>query len=213
MLARFVPHIAGGYLRTRQRPNLEIDARALRTTTSGDGGVLLRLGPKLSVDTSIVYRDSRTRRTRPSRTSVWRPRCQPHRAGSDRHGAVQPDAAHDLRAPVHRRARSFPVLAAPRQQQLEDCAGLEFKPFALISGKASVGYRKFDALNSSVPDYSGLAAVDATYMARGTRRASPSFSIADVEDLFELTSPYDVSNGGGVTLTQAIGTSWTSSAG
>src|SRR5262249_25960757 len=56
VLTRIVPHVAGGYLRTRQRPNLEIDARALRTTKSADAGVLFRLGPKVSFDLSAGRR-------------------------------------------------------------------------------------------------------------------------------------------------------------
>src|SRR5262249_33667536 len=57
VLARFVPYINGGYDRTRQRPNLEIDARALRTTTTFGGGAVVNIGSRWSVDLNAASRD------------------------------------------------------------------------------------------------------------------------------------------------------------
>ena len=48
--------------------------------------------------------------------------------------------------------------------------GFEFKPFALISGSAFVGFRHFNALNDAIPDFDGVVAtVDARYVIRATR--------------------------------------------
>ncbi len=86
--------------------------------------------------------------------------------------------------------------------------GFEFKPFALIAGKASVGYRHFDALNANVPDFSGvIAIVDVSYTMRDTTRLAVDFS-RDVEYSFEVTAPYYVATGGTVSVTQALGTNW-----
>ena len=86
--------------------------------------------------------------------------------------------------------------------------GFEFKPFALLSGRASVGYRQFDALTPGVPDYSGpVAAVDLSYTMRETTRFAVSFS-RDVEYSYEPTSPYYIENGGLFSVTQALGTDW-----
>jgi hypothetical protein len=208
VLARFVPHVAGGYLRTRQRPNLEIDARALRTTTSGDGGVLFRLGPKLSLDTAIAYRDfayAEEQAIENIRLATALNHTEQEVTGTVRYSVTPLTTFVVLFTDEHDRFQYSPLRDS---NSTRIAPGFEFKPFALISGKASVGYRKFDALNSSVPDYSGLvAAVDVTYTARDATRFAFAFN-RDVEYSFELTSPYYVSNGGGITLTQAIGTSW-----
>ena len=46
------PYATGGLARTRQRPNMEIDARVERTITRVGGGFLVHAGPKLSLDLS-----------------------------------------------------------------------------------------------------------------------------------------------------------------
>ena len=49
--------------------------------------------------------------------------------------------------------------------------GLEMKPSALLSGKASVGFRRFNAKSATVPDFSGVvAAVDVGYVMREVTR-------------------------------------------
>jgi hypothetical protein len=48
--------------------------------------------------------------------------------------------------------------------------GFEFDPLALIGGKVFIGYRHFDVVDSSVPDYSGLVAdVSANYRIHATK--------------------------------------------
>lgn len=208
VLTRLVPHIGGGYLRTRQRPNLEIDARALRTTKSGDGGVLFRIGPKLSVDTSLAYRNfeyAEEQAIENVRLATALNHTEQEVTGTVRYSLTPLTTFVVLFTNEHDRFQYSPL----RDSNSSRIApGLEFKPFALLSGKASAGYRHFDPLNPGVPDYSGLvAAVDVTYTARDATRFAVAFN-RDVEYSFELTSPYYVSNGGGVTFTQALGTRW-----
>src|SRR5262249_12292131 len=51
--------------------------------------------------------------------------------------------------------------------------GFEFKPFALISGKVSVGYRHFNVLSERVQDFQGpVANVDAKYTLTTTTQIS-----------------------------------------
>ena len=177
VLARFVPHIAGGYLRTRQRPNLEIDARALRTTTSGDGGVLFRLGPKLSLDTSLAYRNfeyAEEQAIENIRLATALNHTEQEVTGTVRYSLTPLTTFVVLFTDEHDRFQFSPLRDS---NSTRIAPGLEFKPFALISGKASVGYRQFDALNASVPDYSGLiAAVDVTYTARDATRFAVVFN-------------------------------------
>jgi hypothetical protein len=86
--------------------------------------------------------------------------------------------------------------------------GFEFKPFALISGKVSVGFRHFNVLNDRVQDFQGpVANVDASYtlttstQIRGTVARDIAFS-------YDEDFPYYALTNSGVTITQRIASSW-----
>jgi hypothetical protein len=207
LLTRIVPHVAGGYERTRQRPNLEIDERALRTVTSGLAGINLHFGARTRIDVDggrKTYRFDKTHiqdaalalalnRTEDTVTATFRLTLTPLTTL-----VVKTEDEHD-RFEFSPLRNSNSVLIEP---------GFEFKPFALLSGRASVGYRQFDALGPGVPDYSGpVAAVDLSYTMRETTRFAVNFS-RDVEYSYEPTSPYYIETGGLVSITQALGTNW-----
>ncbi|MFI5177695.1 MAG: outer membrane beta-barrel protein [Vicinamibacterales bacterium] len=207
LLSRIVPHVAGGYEHTRQRPNLEIDERALRTTVSGLAGITLRFGARTRIDVDAgrkTYRFDETHvqdaalalalnRTENTVTGTLRLTLTPLTTL-----VIKTEDEHD-RFEFSPLRNSNSVLFEP---------GFEFKPFALLSGRASVGYRQFDALGPGVPDYSGpVAAVDLSYTMRETTRFAVSFS-RDIEYSYEPTSPYYIQNGGFVSVTQALGPDW-----
>lgn len=208
VLTRIVPHAGGGYLRTRQRPSLEIDARALRTTKSADAGMLFRLGPKLSVDIGAarrIYEFEEDQAIEDVRLATALNRTEQDVTGTVRY-VLTPLTTFFVTITDQRDRFEFSPLRDSNSSRL--APGFEFKPFALISGKASVGYRRFDALALGVPDYAGLVAlVDVSYIARDATRVSVAYS-RDVEYSYEAASPYYVTNGGGVTVTQAIGMVW-----
>jgi hypothetical protein len=85
--------------------------------------------------------------------------------------------------------------------------GFEFKPSALISGRVFVGYRRFNALDATLPDYAGpVAAVDAIYVHSATR-----LSVKLNRDLtysYEPTQPYYALTDAGLVLTQRITDVW-----
>jgi hypothetical protein len=72
---------------------------------------------------------------------------------------------------------------------------VQFAPTALIRGSAEVGYRMFDAVNETVPDFSGIVAgVDLAYTLRGSTRfgvqtsRDVNFSITDIQPYYVQTS-------------------------
>jgi hypothetical protein len=85
--------------------------------------------------------------------------------------------------------------------------GFEFKPFALISGEVFVGYRHFDARETALPDFTGLAAeVKAAYVRNATK-----FEVKvdrDVAYSYSATRPYYALLDTGLTVTQRVRTSW-----
>src|SRR5206468_10908112 len=86
-------------------------------------------------------------------------------------------------------------------------SGFEMKPSALISGRATVGYRRFAALDSLVPDYHGVVAdVDAKYTARATQLDVKVNR--DIAFSYQATQPYYTLTDVGLVLTERITYSW-----
>jgi hypothetical protein len=94
-------------------------------------------------------------------------------------------------------------------------SGFDLKPFALISGSAYVGVRRFNGLDERVPDYQGVvAAVDALYTVGVTRLIlkvnrdlaysyepnEPYYGLTDVSlDVTErITQAWDIVGRGGM---------------
>jgi hypothetical protein len=85
--------------------------------------------------------------------------------------------------------------------------GFEFKPFALISGHAAVGFRHFNVLDAGTPNYDGVIAnVNASYAIKATKT---SFGwIRDVAYSYSSETPYYVLTSIPVSLTERITTKW-----
>jgi hypothetical protein len=85
--------------------------------------------------------------------------------------------------------------------------GFEFKPFALISGKAVIGYRRFNTASPAVPDYTGpVASADLGYVLRATRVTLRVER--DVTYSFEALEPYYLLTNLGFTVTQRLTRGW-----
>ena len=86
--------------------------------------------------------------------------------------------------------------------------GFEFKPLALISGRAFVGYRRFTPRSASLPSFSGaVATVDVSYIAREMTRVAVKVDWT-LDYSFDVATPYFVSTGGSGSLTQLLGGNW-----
>ena len=169
-LARMTPFIGGFYQNTKNRPGFEIDSRVRMTSQSVNLGTTVKLSGrstlKLSGTRSHVAFDD-----------------QASFLGSDLSGALdQASNAEELQFRYRLTSlTTFLVTAEGFQDRFEFDAlrnansirvmpGFEMKPSALISGKANVGYRRFDPLAPTVPKYQGfVAAVDVKYVIRATQ--------------------------------------------
>jgi hypothetical protein len=81
---------------------------------------------------------------------------------------------------------------------------ITFSPEGLLTGRASVGYRRFHGASSTVPDYSGLvaaASIGATIYTRHQLQASFN---RDVQYSYDLLTPYYVGTAGAVTWTTLL---------
>jgi hypothetical protein len=207
-LARIKPFAVGSYLNAAQREGYEIDARARASTNVATLGSDFRLSGK----TTLVLSGTRANLAYDQReTFLGSPLAQSLNRHTDgetaqiRYGltplttfvftseAIQDRFDHER----FRNADSFSVRS-----------GFEFKPFALISGKASVGFRHFNVLSDAIQDYQGvIASVDTKYLLTTTTQITTKFS-RDLAFSYDDALPYYALNDLKVTVTQRLASSW-----
>lgn len=206
-LLRVVPHVGGGYARSRRRLNLEIDGRLEETVTYAEAGVELKPGPRTVID--------------------LRGRRQRIRYGDEVFGGVSlasrldresDSASLDVRYELTP-LTTFVVQTGMQQDRfafdpvrdsdaLRVLPGFEFEPFALISGKAMVGFERFETRDATVPDFRGVVAeVDVAYTVRDAFQFTVR-ATRDVEYSIELLEPFYVSTGAEIEIVRVIGLSW-----
>ena len=194
------------YLNTRQRPNYEIDVRSRHVENSVMAGAGVRLSSKLSFelaarrgrtdyDADAVFDGTSLQQTLNRETSggigAVRYRLSPLTSLG-----VKFDRLEDVFefSPL-RDSRSYRVMP-----------GVEFKPRALVSGTAWVGYRSFTPDHpESLPQFSGLVAdLGLSYTLLG----STTFGVSYHRDLaysYEVNYPFFVDNSVGASIRRALG--------
>lgn len=204
---RLVPFVEGSYTRTRIRPGFEIDARARRTEQSGRAGLALRVGPKTTI--AVWGREDRFRfganeeflninlaefLNRDSR-----------RAGAGLEVQLTPLTTFvvDGEAGTDR----LPLSPVRNAETYRILPGFRFKPFALVDGSLFVGYRRFETVDPTLPDFSGtVAQVDLGYTLRSTRFLGQYNR--DVTYSFEILEPYYVQTDWSLSVVQKITSVW-----
>jgi hypothetical protein len=206
-LARLRPFAGGLYIRTRKRPNPEIDARVLQLTRGGYGGVQVLVGARLLVDVEARLEQIEVGEDETGETALAFGLNRESQAGSATvRWTLTPLTTFVVRTEVETQRFEFDttkdndgVLVMP---------GLEFKPLALIQGKAFAGVRALDGRDSTLPDFTGVVAdvalgwtiSDLTQFAATVQR--------DVHYSFEPFHPYFVLTGVHLEAAQMVGYSW-----
>lgn len=205
--AHLTPFVDGVFDHGRVRPGYEIDTRAFRTDSGAGAGVDIGLTAKSGVRLEahrrrLKYREDEfffgnslqetlNRRTDSVGVS-WRQKLTP--------------LTTFVVLSEYERER-FDFQATRDAKGVRVMPGFEFDPFALIGGKAFVGFRRFTTDDPLLPDYSGLVAdVEANYRARATR-----FDVRlqrDVDYSAELLEPYYLLTDAGLKVTQKITHRW-----
>ena len=189
-LARLVPYVSAGLIRTRDRQDFEIDTRPLHLDAAFRAGVIGRISSKVDFEAAAYRMTSEfaedevfdgqnlseaLNRTRTGGAAILRYRLTPLTTLG-----VEFDAEQD-------RFEFTPLRDSNSQKVLP---GVEFKPDALISGSAAVGVRRFQPLNPAVPDFTGVVSlVSLGYQLRGSTLLSFN-NVRDVTYSFDATTPY-----------------------
>ncbi len=202
-LGRVQPFVFGSYVNTRERPNYEISVRARYVESALGIGTELRLLSR----TTLVASANRTTLRYDENDQIFGESLA--YALDRKTDLVRLDVRHRLTS-----LTTFIVRAESQQDRFDQShfrdadsvrvtPGFEFKPFALVSGSAYIGYRSFRPLEPAVPDYRGLvASVDLAYALSSTRFTG-RFS-RDVVYSYELREPYYLLNDVTFSVTQMI---------
>jgi hypothetical protein len=206
-IGRLTPFGEITYVNTRQRQGYEIDARARRTEVTGRGGLDVRVGGKTTLRALGGH-------------ETYRFESEDTLVGSSLSSELDRDT-DKVEVAMRRELTPLTTFVVSAEQRwdrflyspLRDADGLritpgfEFKPFALIDGRAFVGYRHFRTLSAEVPDYTGPAvAVDLGYTVRATRITGKLNR--DVNYSFDEIEPYYVQTDASLTIVQRITSHW-----
>lgn len=201
---RLTPFVEASYLRSRQRPNFEIDVRSLREERSVAAGVDVRLFSKVSVELSARHRPIRFGAEASFNNINLRETLNRDNSIVSlvaRYRAT-PLTTFVLRADATRDRFEFSPLR--NADSIELVPGVEFKPLALVSGAAHVGFRRFSPDSPSLEPFTGLVAdASLSYTLRGATK----FTVSAARDLtysYERVQPYYVASSLGLTVRRQI---------
>jgi hypothetical protein len=207
-LARVTPYVSHALLYTRDRPGFEIDARARRSERTLTAGADVQVGSRLTTGIAV-------------------------RRGRHEYSAHETFQGTYLRELLNRdiesvelavRHKATPLttlvlLAESRRERFDESPvrdvdsvritpGVEFDPFAIVSGKGFVGYRRMDFRSPDVPDFAGLVASgDLGYRLLGATRFNLN-AVRDVSYSYQVDEPYYVQTGATLSVTQVVKAGW-----
>jgi hypothetical protein len=196
----------GSYINTRQRPNQEIDVRARHVDTSATAGVDVAITPELSIavaanqlstryDAAAEYDNTILQRTLNRDTEGIELRVR-YRLTALTSLAVRSDLLRDR----------FMMSPLRNSESIRVMPGVEFKPRALVSGSAYVGYREFMPSDPKVlPEFKGLVAqLGLSYTLLGSTVFGVSYS-RDLTYSYDELQPFFVDDSVGASVRRAIG--------
>jgi hypothetical protein len=181
---------------TSARTGNEIDARARRYPRMFSGGSRFVLASRTSLtltarraeeeyDDAEEFRGAPLAETLNSTTTAYE-------------GAFSVDLTPltTLSLGVARESTRFEFTPRRDSNSLRIAPLLTFSPLGLLTGTASIGYRRFDGVDPSLPDYAGLTASGSLSVLLGGRYKVETVFARDVRYSYEETLPYYVQNGG-----------------
>ena len=206
-LSRLKPFVSGSYKNTHDRPGFEIDSRSRAAINEVALGTAFRVSSK----TMFIVTGSREITAFDQKATFFGATlAQSLNRRSDLEQlqfryeltplttlVVKSDAIQDR----------FEFEKSRNADSLRFMPGFEFKPFALISGAVAVGFRHFNGLRETLPDYNGVvASVNAKYTLTATQIAVKIDR--DLNFSYEDANPYYTATSAQVALTERLTRTW-----
>jgi hypothetical protein len=205
-LRRVTLFASGQYVNTRQRLNYEVDVRARHLENGANAGVAVRLTPKLSIEAATLLE-----RTRFDSDAVFDGVSLQKTLNQDTTGFSVTGRHHitpltTLALRYERLKDEFEYSPIRDSNSVRVMPGVEFKPRALITGTAYVGYRRFTpSATRALREFTGLVAqLGLSYTLLGSTTMGVSYS-RDLTYSYEVEQPFFINNSVGVSVRRAIG--------
>ena len=203
-LGRLRPYASVAGTNTRSRLNTEVDERARHHDLADTVGLSLDVASRTSVLFSL-------RRSRIN----YEPDSSFRGVSLEQSFDGRTDRMEGGLAVALTPVTTFSVIGQRDQQRFELSPArdsdswrvaptLTFSPTGLLTGTAAFGYRRFDALNPALPDYSGVVASVAIGATIYGRHQLQGAYTRDVQYSYDPSTPYYLANGGTVTWTTVV---------
>ena len=206
-LRLFVPRVGGSFVNTRQRPNDEFDIRVQQRNTLAYGGVLVPIGSKARLEAEFRQEEYDYATGEHGDSDIASALNRKSRRAAIQGGF---DITPLTRFVTHVDVRQdrFVYSADRNSDSLRVMPGLELQPSALVSGKAFIGYRRFETPSVTVPNITALVAlVELTFVAADAFRIKGQVS-RDLDYSIDLDESVYVSTSAGLEVVQAVGLDW-----
>lgn len=202
------PYALGSYASIKDRVGYEIDTRARHTETALGVGLLVLSGSKTEVDLvgrqttyrfegDPIYNDTNIAENLNRKGTIGSATLRYRATALTRLTLLGEFSRDRFDSSAQRDNSSFRMMP-----------GVEFDPFALITGTARVGYRQINMTAPTIPDFSGLVAdVNLQYVLLGRTR----FSVAvqrDIQYSYDIKVPYYLLTGVMASVRQELGMGW-----
>ena len=204
-LSRMVPYATVSGLVTSQRPNNEVDLRARRTSNGYGGGAAFLVFSRTAAVVSVQHQRLAYAPDQSFAGADLATQFN-HRRDSYELGArIALTSLTTMSLTGGQERMRFEL--SPERDTDSTRAGVsfEFDPQAIISGSASIAYRRFDLAGPALPDFRGLVSQVTIQYSFQDRTAVSVRYVRDVDYSVEEGQPYYVLTAGTVTLTQRIG--------
>jgi len=196
---------AVSYLNTRQRPNYEIDERVRRNEESALTGVQVKVWQKLYLEPSASW--SRTRFDSDAAFEGAQLQQTLDRDGMGASLAARWKATPLTQVSVQAQASTDRFRFSPERDSdgRHVLAGVLFRPRALITGEANVGWQTFHSRTGRLPDHQQLeTSANLSYTLLGDT-AFRFLAKRAIDYSFEVAQPYFVEHGYGLDVQRRLG--------
>ncbi|GMV21744.1 MAG: outer membrane beta-barrel protein [Vicinamibacterales bacterium] len=191
---------------SRERANLELDARLRRRVNTTRAGFVFSATPKLSIEAAL-YRTGYDYEANASLSGIdLKNALQRNRRGLQVEATQRLTSRTTVFVAFETQRERFEFAGFKNADGFRLTPGVRFSPRALISGEAQVGIRRFKPLSPDVPDFQGVVAkASISHTLFGATRATLDVD-RDLDYSFEPTEPYYVHTAwGGSVRRQVVG--------
>jgi hypothetical protein len=204
-LLRVTPYVSASLVRTRERPNLEIDIRPQRLAHTVTAGAAVALSSKTAVVLGM-FRE----RLRYADDAVFRDVSL--REGLDRtRDGGRVELRHDLTPlttlafAVESDRERFTFSPDRNARSLRLLPSIEFSPGGLLNGRAAVGHRRLQPEDPRVPPFTGTAAtIEISYVLGDTTQFAVRVN-RDVAYSYNALEPYYLLTAADLSVTRFLG--------